>query len=134
MTVATGPVTVDPTLARDARFRMPVVITRAAWDEAVTWTDRDTDETGALQDEAGRLMDVLRMAAVAVRAIERAAARAGQRDVIETLFTVHRIPRGVPYLGDDDDGDGSYEALTVASMYVIVGGTPATVTISLDDE
>ncbi|WP_256789866.1 hypothetical protein [Frankia sp. AvcI1] len=125
----TLPIEVAPQFARAAGFRHRVIITAAAWNATVAWSDLDTEQTGALQDEVGREMDVLTMAAAAVRAAERA----GQRGVLDAPFTVRRIPRGVPYLGDDDE-DGAYEALTVVGMYVIVGGTPTTVTISLDDE
>ncbi|MFI0406551.1 hypothetical protein [Actinomadura sp. 3N508] len=49
-------------LARDARFGMPVALTRAAHDDCVAWTDADAARTGAIQDENGRWYDVLYMA------------------------------------------------------------------------
>ncbi len=49
--------------AREAGFRWPTGITRAAWDEAVEWDDSNL----ALQDEAGRLWDCLWLAACTVK-------------------------------------------------------------------
>ncbi len=57
----TTPVTITPTLAREVGFTVPVTLTPAAWEAAVAWTDADTEETGAYQDETGRLWDVLSM-------------------------------------------------------------------------
>lgn len=44
-------------LAREAGFRVPVALTRAAWLEAVAWDS----ERPEMQDETGRLWDVLTM-------------------------------------------------------------------------
>ncbi|WP_255596435.1 DUF6573 family protein [Cellulomonas sp. C5510] len=46
--------------ATEAGFRHPAALTAAAWADAVEWST----EHGALQDEAGRLWDVLTMARV----------------------------------------------------------------------
>lgn len=73
--------------AREAGFRFPVAMTAGAWGEAVTWTERDTEETGMPQDESGRLWDVLwtaRFAAMDSR-------NAGRNRV---PFTFLRVPRG----------------------------------------
>ena len=51
------------TLAREAGFSIPVALTAAAWSEAVAWNP----ENRALQDETGRLWDVMTMAAHAAR-------------------------------------------------------------------
>ena len=68
--------------AREAGFKFPVAMTRAAWADCVEWTDRDSNRQTS-QDEAGRLWDVLWMAS-------RAARRGGS----ETLFQLYRLPRG----------------------------------------
>ncbi|NEA22664.1 DUF6573 family protein [Actinomadura bangladeshensis] len=92
-------------LVRDARLRYPVALTRAAWADCVQWTDEDGEETGALQDEDGRLFDVLTMSRAA---LTRAS---GDRAVA----TVHRVPRGVLYREDDaDDIPLVYLLVTVA--------------------
>ncbi|WP_336643776.1 DUF6573 family protein [Microbacterium sp. MMO-113] len=66
-------------MAREARFRIPVTLTRAAWAEAVEWDD-DRPEP---QDEDGRLWDVLYMAGHA------AGNAPGQSRV---TFRVYRVP------------------------------------------
>ena len=44
--------------AREAGFRWPVAMTRAGWENCVAWTEDDSRHQ-VLQDEAGRLWDVL---------------------------------------------------------------------------
>ncbi|WP_342770176.1 DUF6573 family protein [Xylanimonas allomyrinae] len=57
-------VLVDATeTAREAGFAVPVALTAAAWADAVAWNH------GGGQDEAGRLWDVLFMAAMTVRGV-----------------------------------------------------------------
>lgn len=68
--------------AREAGFRLPVAMTRAAWDDCVEWSEID-NQRQIYQDEAGRLWDVLWMAC-------RAARRGGQ----EIRFQLYRVPRG----------------------------------------
>lgn len=51
----------QPTLATEAGFRIPFLMTQAARDETVTWTR----ESG-WQDETGRFWDVLTMARYAI--------------------------------------------------------------------
>ncbi len=60
-------VPVDRVVAREAGFLLPLALTPAAYEDCVAWTDDDSDRTGALQDEAGRLWDVVGMAAQAAR-------------------------------------------------------------------
>ncbi|WP_141576060.1 DUF6573 family protein [Actinomadura sp. WMMA1423] len=91
-------------LVRDARLHHPVALTRAAWLDCVAWTDADTEETGAIQDEDGRLFDVLTMTRVALIGV-----RGG-----EAVATVHRIPRGERFDEDSEDGvPAVYLAVTV---------------------
>lgn len=68
--------------AREAGFRWPVGLTAAAWADAVAWDQRNEDNA-ALQDEAGRLWDVLTMARLATQ-------RGG--DGRRAAFEVLRIP------------------------------------------
>lgn len=68
----------DPQLCREAGFLLPVVFTVAAWHDLVAW-DRDD----ALNDETGRLWDVLNMC--------RSAARRGQPGRT-SLFGLLRVP------------------------------------------
>lgn len=72
--------------AREAGFRFPVAMTRAAWEDLADWTAADDKRkpewTG--QSTAGRLWDVLFMA-------RTAAQRSAQTDRI--VFQLLRIPR-----------------------------------------
>lgn len=53
--------------ARTAGFRVPVALTAAAWADCVAWDEADNDRKGTVQDEAGRLADVLTMTHLAIR-------------------------------------------------------------------
>lgn len=70
--------------AREAGFRIPVAMTARAWSECVAWPETES----AIQDESGRLWDVVFMAAAAAR---RAARR---REGDRTTFDLHVVPRG----------------------------------------
>jgi hypothetical protein len=73
-------------LAAEAGFTCHVALTRAAWEDCVAWTQADGERKGgAIQDQAGRLSDVLWMASCAARR-----APAGERPVAFSLF---RVPR-----------------------------------------
>lgn len=54
-------------IAREAGFKFPVAMTRAAWMDCVEWTDADSDRTGAYQDQSGRLWDVAFMSYYAIK-------------------------------------------------------------------
>jgi len=49
------------TEARHMGFKLPVAISAAAWEQMVSWSDKDSEHQ-VIQDEAGRLSDVLWMA------------------------------------------------------------------------
>jgi hypothetical protein len=59
-------VAVEPDVAREAGFRVPVALTSAVWEGCVAWNEGDS-ERQAPQDEKGRLWDVLTMCRVAIR-------------------------------------------------------------------
>ncbi|WP_242892540.1 DUF6573 family protein [Actinomadura litoris] len=84
--------------SRDAGFIAPVLITRTVWDDCVAWDDTDHERTGVIQDEDGRLWDVLHMAANAVRTMP---ARHGD-SWEEALFQVWRVARDAE---PGEDGD-----------------------------
>lgn len=71
------------TVAREAGFTVPVAMTRAAWVDCVEWTEDTAKRKATIQDEAGRLWDVVYMARLAARA----AGGAQQR-----RFQVYRVP------------------------------------------
>lgn len=74
--------------AREAGFRYPVALTRAAWNDCVAWTDADSDRKHWPQDEAGRLWDVLSMARFYMRATVRR-----DPDTDRFMLQVLRVPR-----------------------------------------
>lgn len=69
--------------AREAGFRLPVALTAAAWADCVEWSAADSQRQ-TLQDEAGRLWDVVWMASIAARQAQ------GER----VAFQLYRVPRG----------------------------------------
>lgn len=93
-------------VAKEAGFRTPVAITRAAWVDCVEWSETDSRRQ-TYQDEAGRLWDVLWMAMNAARR-----GTGTQR----LVFALYRVPRGgrgvrprlvklVAHIGPGDNGD-----------------------------
>lgn len=74
--------------AREAGFRFPVAITRAAWEDAVAWSDEDSTRKRWPQDQAGRLWDVLTMTRFYMRGAVR-------RDPVADRFALRvlRVPR-----------------------------------------
>lgn len=83
--IADGTLTEVPAaVAAEAGFTCPVALTRAAWEDCVAWDAADNARKGTVQDQAGRLWDVLWLASLAAR---RAAAR------VRVDFTVYRVPR-----------------------------------------
>jgi hypothetical protein len=75
--------------AREAGFTVPVAITRAAWADCVEWNKETDSRKDTIQDEAGRLWDVVYMARLAAR---------GRGENPRRLFDLYRVPvvgRGV---------------------------------------
>lgn len=69
--------------AREAGFTVPVAITRAAWADCVEWTAETDKRKATIQDEVGRLWDVVYMARLAVRA---------HGDQHRRVFELYRVP------------------------------------------
>jgi hypothetical protein len=68
--------------AKEAGFRIPVALTHAVWVDCVEWVK---EEEKAIQDEEGRLWDVVFMSALAAQ-------RANQEGSAQVLLM--RVPRG----------------------------------------
>lgn len=102
-------------LAREAGFKFPVAMTRAAWEDCVSWDEADSKRQ-THQDEQGRLWDALYMASLAAR-------RNGGSEV---RYQLYRVPRG---------GRGVRPRLVTLAMHVGPGdeGEPA-ITIMLPGE
>lgn len=79
-------VSVGGKISREAGFTCPVALTRAAWHDAVEWTDEDRRRKGGLpQDTEGRLWDVLHMARFAIKRARRSGT--------ELIYQLYRVPR-----------------------------------------
>lgn len=102
--------------AREAGFSISVALTRAAWSDSVQWSEGDSKRQ-TYQDEAGRLWDVLWMAA--------AAARRGLGDRVP--FRFYRVPRG---------GSGTKPRLMTLQMIIGPGdqGEPVVTILMLDED
>lgn len=70
--------------AREAGFMVPVALTRAVWADCVEWTAATGKRKATIQDEAGRLWDVVYMAGLAAR-------RSTGGDPRQ-LFQLYRVP------------------------------------------
>jgi Family of unknown function (DUF6573) len=77
-------------IACEAGFTVPVAVTAAAWADCVAWTDADNRRKGTVQDEQGRLWDVLWMTRHAIRR-----APPGTNRVPVQLYRVPREGRGI---------------------------------------
>lgn len=69
--------------AREAGFTVPVAITRAVWADCVEWTAETDKRKATIQDEAGRLWDVVYMAQLAARM---------RGDQPRRVFELYRVP------------------------------------------
>jgi len=106
-------VAVEASLAAEAGFGVPVALTRAVFDDCVAWTDADAERTSVwLQDETGRLWDVLWMAAQAAR-------RVRQRSRV--TFELCRVPRDRGRIPIDDLEDAAYERLCRVRLVADIG-------------
>jgi len=106
-------VAVEASLAAEAGFGVPVALTRAVYEDCVAWTDTDSARTGVwLQDQTGRLWDVLWMAAQAARHARQ------QRRV---AFELYRVPRDRGRIPIDDLDDAAYERLCRVRLTADIG-------------
>ncbi len=110
-------------LKRDAGMPGSVALTRAAWDDAVAWTEADNTRKGTVQDEAGRAWDVLWMCSRAMRRF----GPNGPTPVDGMLFTIVRVPR----VGR---GTRPRRLILKAMFGVCDDGTTPALTIALPDE
>lgn len=88
--------------ARKVFGGLPVAMTRTAWADTVEWPE---DDMQAMQDEEGRLHDVLWMAFLAVRR---------NRDTSRFTYELYRIPR-----------DGHSTAATPVRLECVLSGDDA---------
>lgn len=80
--------------AGEAGFLYPVAITAAAWESCVAWSAETQARKDALQDESGRLWDVVWMASRAACAAKKTAPRDGPVTIFYRLYVVPAAGRG----------------------------------------
>ncbi|MFC1405816.1 MULTISPECIES: DUF6573 family protein [Streptacidiphilus] len=91
-----------PSLCAEAGFMVPVALTAAAWADCVAWTEADDERQDAVQDQTGRLWDVLWM----------------------TRYAISRAPRGTVSLTVDLDRvpcDGRSSRATTVRLIADIG-------------
>jgi hypothetical protein len=111
--IATGDLVDVSITARQAGIRYPVAVTRAVWEDCIAWTPADSRYTGAVQDQAGRLWDVLWLVAQKLRRLPRKTDR-----VTVLLWRVSRDarttkPRMVHLVAVCGPGDDAEPVITI---------------------
>jgi hypothetical protein len=92
-------------ICREAGFRHPIAVTQRVWEECIHWPETET----GMQDEAGRMWDVLFMARLA----------AGKaRDTDRVTYQLHVVPRG------EDARDEGPPPLVTLVLHIGPGDTP----------
>lgn len=91
-------------VCREAGFRFPVAVTRSVWESCIHWPESEA----GLQDEAGRMWDVLWMA-------RNAGLRA--RDASRVEYQLHVVPRG------EDARDEGMPPLVTLVLHIGPGDT-----------
>jgi hypothetical protein len=99
--------------AREAGIRLPVALTRAVWEDCVAWSGEDFRRTGAVQDEAGRLWDVLYMTRQAIGRVAGRSDRATVRLVRVARTGCGRAPRPVRLEAVCGPGDRGEPVITI---------------------
>ena len=78
-------VDVTPT-AKEAGFEVPTAVTASVFNEYIKWTEEDAKQSRTYQDQAGRLWDVLHLAAAKARSLHG-------RHQNELLYELYVVPR-----------------------------------------
>ena len=89
--------------AKEAGFRVSVAVTERVWGECVEWPETEP----AIQDESGRLWDLVCMAAVAARSGSRRNADrvTFQLSIVARGYTVPGLVRLTLHIGPGDKGE-----------------------------
>jgi len=114
--IADGELVDVSTIAKEAGFSISVVVSRAVWDQCIAWTCTDTDKQ-ALQDEQGRLWDVLWMLRIAFLR---------NRNTSAIVYSLYVVPR-----------DGKSSSPVETSLKAVIGGGDSgepVITIMLPNE
>ncbi len=93
--------------AKKAGFKVPVAVTCAVWKRHIEWSDEDTNNQ-TLQDQGGRLWDVLSMLMIAIKM-----SRSHPNQIIYQLNVIPRDGKSrsakciklKSFIGDGDQGE-----------------------------
>ena len=88
-------------MAKQAGFKIPIAVTRAVWNEYVEWTNED-DDRQTMQDQSGRLWDLLWMLYVACKQ---------NKEESYVCYRLHVIPR-----------DGHSKKPVLVNLKSVIGG------------
>jgi hypothetical protein len=107
-------VAVPSEISREAGITVPVALTRAAWEDCVAWTEVDNARKATLQDENGRLWDVLWMTRFAI-ARHRGQSQSRARVELDRVPREGRAvrPRSVELVAVIGPGDEGEPVLTI---------------------
>ncbi len=72
--------------AKEAGFKIPTAVTASVFDECIEWTEKDVRRSPTYQDQAGRLWDVLYLAAAKARSLR-------DRRQNQLLYELRVVPR-----------------------------------------
>lgn len=110
-------VEIDPLVAREAGFLLPVAVTETVWHRYIEWPDGHKPR--ACQDQAGRLWDVLWMGSLAAR-------RSSNRNTNLCRYELRVVPC---------DGNGVRAKVVILKLHVGPGDNmEPVITIMLPDE
>lgn len=104
-------------LAKEAGFTLPVAMTAAAWADCVRWNEEDAARMKMVQDEAGRLWDVLWTLRVAIGNGPTLIQKVSESTLIWTLMRVPtdgpRKPMRAKLKGVVGPGDSGEPVMTI---------------------
>ena len=72
--------------AKEAGFKVPTAVTASVFSECIEWTEQDAKKSRTYQDQAGRLWDVLYLAAAMARSLRG-------RHQNQLLYKLRVVPR-----------------------------------------
>lgn len=101
--------------AQQEGFFFPVALTQAVWDECVAWSADDNERTNTLQDQDGRLRDLITMLKRTIRASGSSAGPELLFSVFRTPRKGGRLPRRVELVSVCGPGDSFEPVLTILS-------------------
>ncbi len=99
-------------IAREAGFKIPVAVTSAVWEEYIAWTEEDTDNQ-TIQNQSGRLWDVLRMLLIAIKKAPSSADRLNYQLSVIPRDGKSQHPKLIELKALIDGGDNGDPVITI---------------------